>query len=92
MLGYGTQFAPEMDECEDGKNRIVDSPVPKKKSPSPAVYNCVECGSVIEPYTGANGRAVSVQRHVNASYDQFGKVVCINCINEMKRKEAEENA
>ena len=28
MLGYGTQFAPELDEGE----RIVDSPVPKKKA------------------------------------------------------------
>ena len=28
MLGYGTQFAPELDEEE----RIVDSPVPKKKA------------------------------------------------------------
>ena len=96
MLGYGTQFAPEMDECEDGKNRIVDSPVPKKEpkknSPSPVIYNCVECGSVIEPYKGAKGATVSVQRHVEASNTQFGKVVCINCINEMKRKEAEQNA
>lgn len=38
MLGYGTQFAPELDEGE----RIVDSPVPKKapaaekKQPEPA--------------------------------------------------------
>ncbi len=33
MLGYGTQFAPELDEGE----RIVDSPVPKKKKPAAAV-------------------------------------------------------
>ncbi len=32
ILGYGTQFAPEMDEEE----RIVDSPVERKKASAPA--------------------------------------------------------
>jgi len=32
MLGYGTQFAPELDEGE----RIVDSPVDRKKSDAPS--------------------------------------------------------
>lgn len=93
MLGYGTQFAPEMDECEDGKDRIVDSPVAKKtptKKAEPAAV-CVDCGQMIEPYKNAKG-AVTVQRHCEASQQQFGKILCINCINEMKRKEVNENA
>ena len=94
MLGYGTQFAPEMDECEDGKDRIVDSPVakkePKKKTPDPEVV-CESCGHVIEPYKNAKG-VVSVQRHCEASRQQFGKTLCIACINELKRKEVNENA
>lgn len=93
MLGYGTQFAPEMDECEDEKDRIVDSPVPKKEpKKKPAEYVCADCGGVIEPYKNAKGNTVSVARHNEASMSQFGKLICINCINEMKRKEAEENA
>lgn len=93
MLGYGTQFAPEMDECEDGKNRIVDSPVPKKElKKTPASHVCTVCGSAIQPYKGAKGNTVSIERHCAASQSQFGKIICVNCINEMKRKEAEENA
>ena len=93
-LGYGTQFAPEMDECEDGKDRIVDSPVakkePKKKTSDPEAV-CENCGQVIEPYKTAKG-VVNVQRHCAASQQQFGKVICVNCINELKRKEVNENA
>lgn len=61
MLGYGTQFAPEMDEGE----RIVDSPVQKRKNkkettpPKPGYYNapesddpvwCDKCGKRIPDY------------------------------------------
>lgn len=93
MLGYGTQFAPEMDECEDGKNRLADSPVPKKEPKSkPVEFFCADCGSAIAPYKNAKGNTVSVARHSEASKAQFGKILCINCINEMKRKETEENA
>ena len=90
MLGYGTQFAPEMDECEDGKNRIVDSPVPQKEpKKAPVEVFCADCGNALRPYKNAKGNTVSVARHVEASQGQFNKVVCINCINEMKRKENE---
>lgn len=34
MLGYGTQFAPELDEGD----RIVDSPIPAKPDPERAQY------------------------------------------------------
>ena len=34
MLGYGTQFAPELDEGD----RIVDSPTPAKPDPERAQY------------------------------------------------------
>ena len=73
MLGYGTQFAPEMDEGE----RIVDSPVafPKKD-----VKACDMCGETIKSYTGANGKPVSVERHCNASLAKYERVLCLDCI------------
>lgn len=92
MLGYGTQFAPEMDECEDGKDRIVDSPVPKKVQKKVESDNaqtaeadirdakCECCGCVIWPYTGKDGKEISVKRHQKASVDKFGKVLCLTCI------------
>jgi hypothetical protein len=76
MLGYGTQFAPELDEEE----RIVDSPVPPKKDPA---MHCADCGAVIKSYKGQNGKPVSVERHCTASYEKYGRVLCLDCIKEL---------
>lgn len=67
MLGYGTQFAPELDE----ENRIVDSPV----TPS-----CECCGSTISPYKDKNGKWVSLEKHIDGSKERFGHTFCIDCI------------
>jgi hypothetical protein len=42
MLGYGTQFAPDLDFEESGKDKVVDSPVERKTS-EPAT-ECPKCG------------------------------------------------
>lgn len=76
MLGYGTQFAPELDEEE----RIVDSPVPPKKDHA---MHCADCGAVIKSYKGQNGKPVSVERHCTASYEKYGRVLCLDCIKEL---------
>lgn len=93
MLGYGTQFAPEMDECEDGKDRIVDSPVPKKPQkktePAEETAQCECCGCTIWPYRGKDGNEVSVKRHKKASIDKFGKVLCLTCILKQTNEEKE---
>lgn len=73
MLGYGTQFAPELDEGD----RIVDSPVP------PAEVKCEDCGAVIHPYPGKDGKTVSVARHAAASKQQFGRIRCLTCIRDL---------
>lgn len=84
MLGYGTQFAPELDEGE----RIVDSPVEIK-------VVCEACGGQIAP-TMVKGKSWSVQEVVNYSKSHFaGKCYCLKCQKEIyqKSKEAEnENA
>ena len=73
MLGYGTQFAPEMDEGE----RIVDSPVQRKEE---FLFKCQSCGEVLKPYIGADGKEVSVRKHANGSLGKFGKCLCLSCI------------
>lgn len=91
MLGYGTQFAPEMDECEDGKDRIVDSPVPKKAQKTEPV-KCDCCGREILPYKNGAGRDVTVEKHCKASKERFqGRQLCLTCIEELKNKEKEGN-
>ena len=79
MLGYGTQFAPEMDEGE----RIVDSPVqrtPAHSTHEPEKFTCYDCGAVLKPYVGDNGREVGVRKHATGSLAKFGKVMCLECI------------
>lgn len=110
MLGYGTQFAPELDEGE----RIVDSPVQRKAAPKPVqeaprpvetvsvpsrntlpplreeVY-CENCGKSIQPYVNEKTlKMVGVDAHVQASKVRFGKVICIDCINELKKEQGAE--
>jgi len=66
MLGYGTQFAPELEEGE----RIVDSPKPRKKAPQAAQTKgnvCSDCQAEIPP-------AVST-----FSVKKYGKPLCVKC-------------
>ena len=93
-LGYGTQFAPEMDECEDGKERLVDSPVQRKAKKEPAkaqeteTVKCDCCGREIKPYTGSKG-TVTVERHCKASVERFGRRLGLTCIEGLKEQEKE---
>jgi len=85
MLGYGTQFAPELDEEE----RIVDAPVEKPVPKKNMLFECEVCGEVMKPYVGVNGEEVGVRKHYQASVKKFGKPICINCIEKMKKEGAE---
>lgn len=80
MLGYGTQFAPELDEGE----RIVDSPAPIKQK-----IACEDCGCLLAP-AEVNGKVYSIQEQQNATMNKYGRVLCMNCRMAMsKTKEAD---
>ena len=95
MLGYGTQFAPELDECD----RIVDSPVePRKTAPAPnkaasapkgnAVYLCMECGEKITEANTTktkNGKPCTVDKHVSRCIEVFGTPLCSSCIEKRQK-------
>lgn len=81
MLGYGTQFAPEMDEGA----RIADSPVTptfKKTDTIPKeTYICEDCGMVIGGTTGRSGRPWSVEKIVAHSRKTYnGATICAACM------------
>lgn len=68
MLGYGTQFAPELDEGE----RIVDSPV--------AIPNrCEKCGSEIKPVKLKSGESWNVQEFAAYTKQRCGHALCADC-------------
>jgi len=85
MLGYGTQFAPELDEEE----RIVDSPVPYKaaggdfSSQGVSYPNSEEKASTGDsgefmPYCVECGQEISVRVH-DFSVKKFKKPLCMDC-------------
>ena len=79
MLGYGTQFAPELDEEE----RIVDSPVQRKEPPKgtpPVMFKCAECGEIIKPWEKDGKTVMSIREIAQNSQNEFGKVLCLTCI------------
>lgn len=79
MLGYGTQFAPEMDEGE----RIVDSPVPGKKTD--IQFKCSDCGEIIKPWVTADGKTkMSVREVAQNSEKDYGRRLCLGCIKKLQ--------
>ena len=87
MLGYGTQFAPELDEGE----RTVDSPAQRKKSapkpkeqeapPAPPKEKivCGCCGKEITDVKFKSGATKTVDQIVNYSKQAFGLPLCYAC-------------
>lgn len=72
MLGYGTQFAPEMDEGE----RIVDSPVAKTEMK----FVCADCGEVIKPWIKDGKTIMSVREIAQNTEKEFNKRLCLGCV------------
>lgn len=91
MLGFGadvywqkdrTKYAaqePDTIEGMDAQEWLAARRVtPVETDLSNAV--CESCGRVIQPYPGADGKMVSVKKHIGASRDKYGKALCIDCI------------
>ena len=71
MLGYGTQFAPELDEAE----RVVDTPQPAKiAADKPQIVPCDECGLGIP-------RDIAV-----STYKLYGKNYALLALKQSKKK------
>ena len=78
MLGYGTQFAPEMDEGE----RIVDSPVAKPPC------TCSRCKGDIKGKK-SGGRIYYGKEIAEISKRTYGTVLCWDCMAAVKQEAAE---
>lgn len=52
------------------------------KPPQDMKFRCADCGAELKPYTGADGKVVSIRKHAEGSKAKYGKVLCINCIME----------
>ena len=56
----------------------------------PVMFVCDECGEVLKPYMGNDGKEVGVRKHATASLNKFGKQLCINCIRKAQAIQAVE--
>lgn len=72
ILGYGTQFAPEMDEEE----RIVDAPVETRKS-----IICECCGNQIRGVGRHSATDIA-----SMTKEKYGKQLCISCGKKLKEE------
>ena len=57
---------------------------PAEKTVEKPMYKCEKCGKTLEPYNGANGQPVPLRAHAERSEKLFGKILCLDCINESK--------
>lgn len=53
------------------------------KTEDPPLFKCAKCGKVLTPYIGTNGKTVSIRAHAEKSEKMFGKVLCLDCINNL---------
>lgn len=65
-------------------NAPSPDPAPKPAPQPPNEIRCADCGRPITDYAGSNGRKVSAKRHADTSVKQFGRVLCLDCINKAK--------
>ena len=78
MLGYGTQFSPEMDEGE----RIVDTPVNFPAQPTreePSLPLCSVCGQPIDSRVN-KGRLYGTAQIVENTIKLYGHQMCWDCM------------
>lgn len=53
-------------------------------------FTCEACGREIRPYTGANGKPVSLRAHAEQSRKKFGKLLCLDCIRAQQNDKEEQ--
>lgn len=81
MLGYGTQFAPELEEGE----RIVDSPVPKASPKANPICQC--CGKPIKPVKKKSGEMWESTDMASYSQRRYGAPMCYDCMKVARQEE-----
>ena len=77
---------PKPDPKPEPKPDPKPEPKKEKKSEpnSDMMFKCENCGKVLTPYIGANGKMVAIRAHAEGSKKKFGgKVLCIDCIEKM---------
>lgn len=76
-------FCIPTEELVDPDSETPPQSTPLRELPKPAAtprFVCECCGKEIKPYTGADGKTVSLRAHAERSRAKFGKLLCLDCI------------
>lgn len=65
---------------------------PKPTKPTEVKFVCEECGDILKPYNGKDGKPVGVRQHAEGSKAKFNRVLCLDCIKKVQAVEALKNA
>lgn len=79
----------DTDEYQSQNRRETIEDV-QRRFEEPVKQVCEDCGKVIVSYTGANGKPVNVDKHIEATRERYRKSLCLECV--MKRRAEEGNA
>lgn len=70
-------------------NKDADTQQPEEKpEPTDKRITCDCCGAVIFEYRGTDGNPVTPEAHKRGSVKKFGRVLCLDCINDLKNENA----
>lgn len=84
----------DSDATNDGTLKSAETLAPKsaetkdvaKKETTDNKFRCEKCNEVLKPYTH-NGKTVPIRQHAEKSRMQFGRVLCLDCINKIKEEQ-----
>lgn len=81
-------FAVPTEEMVDSDAETPEPSRPKEPGQGGGPkFTCECCGAELKPYTGGNGKPVSLRAHAEQSRKKFGKILCIDCIRKEQNKE-----
>lgn len=74
---FGIDDTKDSDATNTGE---IEVKAKKEEPKREGKYFCEECGHEILPYKGKDGNPISLKAHSERSMKKFGKVLCLDCI------------
>lgn len=75
-MGYEPTKYTQYDKQQEQQQEQDPSSIPAPKQQG----RCEECGAMLMPYIGRDGRTVCVEKHMKGSMEKYGRVLCLDCI------------
>lgn len=75
-----------IDDSKDSdatNQHLMVADVAKNATATTPHFECVNCGAVLKPYE-FNGKTIPIRQHAEKSQAQYGRVLCLDCINKWK--------